>query len=57
MGLFHYNGVVRNGGEDPVYIGGAGRVVLIDGNVMNLFEGQVRSFIERVLSTLTSCTP
>lgn len=41
--LCHYNGILRSEEEDPVYIGGEKRVLLVDGDVpFDLFESQIR---------------
>lgn len=41
--LCHYGEVFRNKEEDPVFISGKKRVLLLDGNVpLHLFESQIR---------------
>lgn len=41
--LCQYGGILRNEEDDPVFIGGEKRVLLLDGNVFfHLFEGQIK---------------
>lgn len=44
--LCHYNGILRSEEEDPVYIRGEKRVLLIEGDVsFDLFESQIRTLV------------
>lgn len=41
--LCHYCGVFRNEEEDPVYIGGEKRILVLDADIpFHLFERQIR---------------